>query len=178
MRDGFGTTPTSASGVSPVCVRPEATVRELIGLLHSNRFRHFLVTEPEGKLLGVVSDRDILRLLGLDADSAESRSRLDTTTARDLMSPDVLEVFPGTPLIQVVRTLLRYGISCVPVVEEGIPIGILTSTDLFLLLELMLIGPAVVSQEYAQMAQRLGTLGAMARCTTRESLPKPELASA
>lgn len=158
---------------SPVCIRPDATFSELLDLLHTNRFRHFLVTDPEGKLLGVVSDRDVLRLMGRDPRSPSARERLDQTLAGEWMSHDVIAVFPGTPLIQVVRTVLHYGISCVPVVEAGFPIGIITSTDLYLLLEMILVGPIAVSQEYAHVAQRLGTLGEIARGTKPETLPQP-----
>jgi acetoin utilization protein AcuB len=160
---------------SPICVRTETTARELVSLLHSNRFRHFIVTDAEGTLKGIVSDRDVLRLFGLDPGSELARERIDETTAGTLMSPDVIEVFPWTPIVQVVRTLLRYGISCVPVVEAGRPVGIVTSTDLYLILELLLVGPKAVKAEYSQMAQRLGTLGDLARanleCTPEATAP-------
>lgn len=54
-----------------------------------------------------------------------------TLTARDLMTPDVVTVPPGTPVIAVARLLAERGISAVPVVgPDGATLGVVTEADL------------------------------------------------
>lgn len=56
---------------------------------------------------------------------------MNSLTARDLMSPDVVTVPPGTPVLAVARLLAERGISAVPVVEgDGSVKGIVTEADL------------------------------------------------
>lgn len=50
--------------------------------------------------------------------------------ARDLMSSNVLTVTPDTPVQRVAQLLIEHGISAVPVVEDGEPVGIISETDL------------------------------------------------
>lgn len=50
--------------------------------------------------------------------------------ARDIMTPDVICVAPDTPLAEVVRTMLQHRISAVPVLEDGVLVGIISEGDL------------------------------------------------
>ena len=54
------------------------------------------------------------------------------------MSTDLITVSPETSLLEAVRLIVENGISCLPVVEHGRAIGILTTTDLYLALEQLL----------------------------------------
>ena len=58
---------------SPVCVEPSMSREELTSLMKKSKFRHLLVCNDSGALLGVISDRDVFG---------------DGTTAGDLMTPD------------------------------------------------------------------------------------------
>jgi acetoin utilization protein AcuB len=109
---------------SPHCVCTTTTAAELVQHFHERRFRHFLVAE-EGRLVGVISDRDVIRLFGLD--DFPERNALDLITVK-----------PETSLLEAVRLIVENGISCLPVVENGRAIGILTTTDLYLALEQLL----------------------------------------
>jgi acetoin utilization protein AcuB len=119
----------------PVSVEPQTSAGELMTVFYEMRFRHLLVTE-NGLLVGVISDRDVGRLFGING-SANPRD-LQRLTARDLMSTDLITVEPHTPLSEAVRRIVDHGINCLPVVHEGIPLGILTTTDLYLALEQLL----------------------------------------
>ncbi len=116
-----------------VCISTTAAV--LVQHFHERRFRHFLVVE-DGKLVGVISDRDVIRLFGLD--DFPERNSLEALTAGELMSTDLVTVEQGTSLVQAVALIVENGISCLPVVENGRAIGILTTTDLYLALEQLL----------------------------------------
>jgi acetoin utilization protein AcuB len=119
----------------PTCVCTRTTAAELVRQFHERRFRHFLVCEGE-LLVGVISDRDVIRLFGLE--DFPERNSLEALTAGELMSTDLVTVEPGTPLIRAVELIVENGISCLPVVQEGRAIGILTTTDLYLTLEQLL----------------------------------------
>jgi acetoin utilization protein AcuB len=120
---------------NPHCVSTATTAAELVQHFHERRFRHFLVAD-EGRLVGVISDRDVIRLFGLD--DFPERNALEQLTAGELMSTDLITVRSDTPLLDAVRLIVENGISCLPVVEEGRAIGILTTTDLYLSLEQLL----------------------------------------
>jgi CBS-domain-containing membrane protein len=97
------------------------------------RIRHFPVVD-EGKLVGIVSQRDLLAASltrVLDFDGQERRTFLKSVLVREVMTPDARTVSPDTTLREVARIFERYKIGCVVVVEEdGTPVGVVTETDL------------------------------------------------
>ncbi len=120
----------------PTCVEAETTVLELVKLFHGKRFRHLLVTDPEGRLVGVVSDRDVIGCFGIDG--APSEEYLSGLCASQLMTPDVISIGRETKLDRLLDWMIGHGISCLPVVEEDRPIGIVTGTDMYLTLQSLL----------------------------------------
>jgi CBS domain-containing protein len=86
-----------------------------------DEIRHLLVVDTTGKLVGIVSDRDVLR--------ARERGDSDVPIGT-VMNRDVLFIGPATPASWAVERMLRGKYSALPVVDEaGKPIGIVTSTD-------------------------------------------------
>jgi CBS domain-containing protein len=120
---------------TPTCVDLEANALELVKLFYALQFRHLLVTDAEGRLAGIVSDRDVRCF---DRSVERSESYLAGISVRDLMSTDLVTASPDTLVLDTVRLLLEHGFSCLPVVENGKPVGIITSTDLYVLLEQLL----------------------------------------
>jgi CBS domain-containing protein len=101
-----------------------ARAGELLGLHH---IRHLPVVR-EGKLVGLITHRDLLR-------AAAERWGADPTRkplwAADIMVRDVKTARPETPLREAVRVMLENKYGCLPVVEEdGKLRGILTEADL------------------------------------------------
>lgn len=87
-------------------------------------FRHFLVVDTSGRLVGVVSDRDILRVLA-------RTSNWHDTSVSQFMSQDLITVTPEMKLSHAAGKMLSRRINCLPVVDESKNLcGILTSTDL------------------------------------------------
>lgn len=117
---------------SPVTVRSNQTAEELFHLFQEKKFRHFLVVEA-GTLVGVISDRDVIRQFGMG--DFDDQNYLASVTAGDLMSLNPLTVTPQESLSHAASLLIDNGISCLPVVAAGEPVGIVTLTDLSLALE-------------------------------------------
>ena len=108
-----------------VSLYPGQSFCEAMGLMANRPFRHIVVIHPNGRLAGVISDRDLLRVMGAATDWKEKR-------VSDVMTQDVFTVFPETPLSVAVREFLARRINCLPVLydENKQVCGILTSTDL------------------------------------------------
>ncbi len=107
-----------------VTLAPHHPLREAIAVLARRHFRHLLVAAPGGKLLGVVSDRDLLRFM-------IGRSRWEDSPLRDVMMTEPVTAGPDTPLSAACAEMMAHRINCLPVVDaRGHICGILTSTDL------------------------------------------------
>lgn len=112
-----------------VCLSPHETFAEAIGLMANRPFRHFLVVEDDDRLVGVVSDRDLLRIL------ARTPSWQKTRVA-EVMTRTTITVHPDTPLSTAIDEMLLHRINCLPVVDDKeCVLGIVTSTDLLRVLK-------------------------------------------
>ena len=95
-------------------------------LLRLNRIRHLPVVR-EGKLVGLITHRDLLKATGLKCPDPVRQP----LWASDIMSRQVRTVGPETPLRDAVRVMLDNKFGCLPVVGEGDTlVGILTEADL------------------------------------------------
>ena len=84
--------------------------------------RHIPVVDDRGHLVGIVSQRDILR--------ARVRDGTKAIPIRSLMTKRVLTIAPDALALEAVDILLDHKIGCVPVVaEDGQLVGIVTETD-------------------------------------------------
>ena len=97
------------------------------------RVRHMPVVDG-GKLVGVVSQRDLLAASlskVLDFDGKERRTFLRSVDVREVMAARPITVAPGASLAEAAALLLRHKIGCLPVVGPGgEALGLLTETDL------------------------------------------------
>ena len=106
-----------------VALRPQQPFAQALALLAQHRFRHLLVTDADARLVGVISDRDLLRCMSREAD-------LERVTVADIMGAAVVTVQPDTSLSEAAARMLSRRINCLPVIENDKVCGILTSTDL------------------------------------------------
>lgn len=120
----------------PRCIRQETNLLELIRMFHAWQFRHLLVLDANERLAGVLSDRDVLRCLG--PSPQPKNSLLAGITAGQIMSTDVVTIDRNATVEQAVGLLLDHGINCLPVLDDGRLVGILTNTDLSVMLQVFL----------------------------------------
>jgi CBS domain-containing protein len=113
-----------------VTVVPEMTVRELVQTFLEEHVRGAPVLGPTGKVIGIVSEADVLRAM-LHARSAEEEARdLDGVRVGEIMGPVGLVFAPGDAVTCVARSFAADGVQRVVVIENDILLGIVTPADL------------------------------------------------
>ena len=117
--------------VSPVTIAPSASVHEAQALMQQRKIRHLPVLQ-EGRLVGMISDRDIRLVLPSPATSLsvwEIRHLLDKLTVGEVMTYFVMTTTPDSPVTEVVGRMLGHKVGALPVVEDCQVVGILNRTD-------------------------------------------------
>ncbi len=116
-----------------ITVRASELVTEAHAEMESGAVRHLPVVDDHGRLVGVLSDRDLLR--------AATAVERHAPRVSEIMSPDVVKVGPDTPAHQAAALMLELTINSVAVVdEEGALVGIVTATDFLDLARRALLG--------------------------------------
>lgn len=116
-----------------VTVGPDVTILEVKLLFESSRFHHVLVVE-QGRLAGVVSDRDLLKhispFIGKLSERVQDRHTLNLRV-HQVMTRRLVTASAGETLEDAARRMLEHDVSCLPVVDaHGRVQGILTWKDL------------------------------------------------
>lgn len=107
-----------------VSLSPHHGFSEAVSLMADRHFRHIVVVNTNGQILGVISDRDILRTLA-------RTSNWQTKDVSQIMTPDPVTVKRETPISTAVAKIVSKRINCLPVLDDEEKVcGILTSTDL------------------------------------------------
>jgi acetoin utilization protein AcuB len=103
---------------NPVTVNEQTTVEEALAIMEERRLRHLPVLEQGESLVGIVSEKDLLR--------AGSDVPVDR-----VMTPEVITVTEYTAIEEAARIMVDHRISSLPVLRSGRLVGIITETDLF-----------------------------------------------
>ncbi|MDT8437816.1 MAG: CBS domain-containing protein [Wenzhouxiangellaceae bacterium] len=106
-------------------VRPDDIVDFAASLMEWRYVRHVPVEDDGGRLLGLVSHRQLLRLIarGLDKKGGP-------VMVRDIMRPDPRSISPDTTTVEAIRIMREGRLSCLPVTDGGKLIGLVTEYDL------------------------------------------------
>ena len=126
---------------SPVItVRPDMPVVDALNLMRQEHIRRTPVVK-DGKLVGIVSEKDLLNASPSPATSLsiyEMNYLLSKIQVKEVMTKNVLTVTEDTPIEEAARIMADNKIGSMPVLRNDQMVGIITETDLFkLLLELM-----------------------------------------
>lgn len=105
-------------------VRPDDLVEMVARVMEWKDVRHVPVEDGEGRLVGIVSHRSLLRML---AEGHPAGGEL--VAVRQIMNPDPVSVAPTTPVAEAVELMRSRRIGSLPVVEGGRLVGIVTVYD-------------------------------------------------
>lgn len=116
-----------------VTVELDDTLKQVRDLFAAFRFHHLLVLE-HGKLVGIISDRDLLSNISPFIGKMQEKP-IDLASlqkhAHQIMTRHVVTVTPTTSLQDAAELMLARGISALPVIDaEGRVVGIVTWRDL------------------------------------------------
>ena len=115
----------------PITVDPETQMLQARQRMLEERIRHLVVVE-DARVVGIVTDRDIRLNLPSPATSLsvwELNFLLSKLTVGGVMSKSVIVVEPDRPLADAARIMMDHKIGALPVVENGLLIGIVTEWD-------------------------------------------------
>jgi len=117
----------------PVVVDQDTSLDEVAELLAQNDITGAPVVDDDGRLVGVISQTDLVRTASL---ATSDGRRWTGYTARHVMSRQPIIARADTPLVDAVRRLERHGVHrLIIVAEDGCtPIGIVSTSDLLPLL--------------------------------------------
>jgi acetoin utilization protein AcuB len=126
---------------NPVTVRPDTSVPDALRLMRERKVRRLPVVDGHGRLVGIVSDKDLLYASPSPATTLavwEIPELLGKLKVEKVMTHDVITVAEKTPVEEAARLMADKKIGGLPVMQGPDLVGIITETDLFKsLLELL-----------------------------------------
>jgi CBS-domain-containing membrane protein len=110
-------------------------------LMKKRGLRHLPVVDPRGRLVGIITDRDLRQVVfmpALRARLANAAELLGAMTVSDMMTRKVVVVKPGATIAEAARLMHGRKIGALPVVERGRLVGIITESDILAAFEELL----------------------------------------
>ena len=108
--------------------KPTASLGQVAVLLNQHQVHALFVTDRDGRIMGIISDFDLMAGEWLSSDS-ESLAVMRKLTAADLMTQPVDSVEANTPLAEAVNLLMEKGVSRLLVTDNEKPVGIISLSD-------------------------------------------------
>ena len=143
-----------------VVLSPETTAAEALAICRERRVRHLPVLE-EGRLVGIISDRDLRSAAPALGDPGRVEA-LGKLRVSEVMSRDVVSARPDDPIEEAANEMRERRIGCLPVVENDALVGIITSSDVMEALVQLMGAHEPGSRLVVSMPDRPGTLAGAA----------------
>jgi CBS domain-containing protein len=115
-----------------ITVGGDASMFDVLDVFKGKRIRHLLVVDGVGGLLGVISDRDAAgRATGPMSwlDDREMDKALHEMKAREVMTDEFKTIRSDATLADAANVVVDAKIGCLPVVDDGVLVGILCESD-------------------------------------------------
>jgi acetoin utilization protein AcuB len=125
-------------------VRPETRLSEAARLMRARKIRHLPVVDRAGRLVGMVTDRDLRQALFAPAVQAEIEDVLgvlEALSVGDIMTRSVVRIRAAASIRDAARLMYERRLGALPVVERERLIGLITETDVLGAFQ-ELLGPA------------------------------------
>lgn len=109
--------------MSPLCIAPSATIREVISLMQADRRGSALVCDSQGRLIGIFTERDALRLMA-------TRPNWDAPIA-DVMTDRPITLLASDTVAIAIQRMSKGRYRHLPIVDaEGKPTGLLKASHI------------------------------------------------
>lgn len=105
----------------PVTLGYDASIRDAVDIITKKKIGGLPITGRDGSLAGIVTERDVLRVLGAE------RSLLKV---EDVMTTSLRITAPDSPIAKVTKDMTSYRFRRLPVVSDDVLYGIVTATDI------------------------------------------------
>lgn len=142
----------------PLMVEPAMPILEAQGYMGEHRVRHLPVVDDGKRLLGLVTRQRLLiqpaKLASLNV--WEITRYLSGLTVGDVMVKKVVTTHPGATIEEAARLMVEKKIGCLPVLDEGVVVGIITETDLLVQLTNLLGGGVSGVRATVRVPDRIG----------------------
>lgn len=153
--------------VDPVTVTADTPFQDALKLMREHQFRRLPVTDDKGRLVGIVSERDLLYASPSPATSLsvwELNYLLSKLEIREIMADDVITTTPDTPIEDAARIIADDKIGGMPVVDEhNHVVGVITETDIFKTFVEMFGGGESGLRVALEVPEKKGVLAELAR---------------
>ncbi len=116
----------------PYTVSSDTSLRHVIEVMKTEGCRQLPVLE-NGSIVGIITDRDIRLVMNSPMvlhEHWQDEELIDGVSAGSCMTTNPLTVGPDTPAYEAARMLSLYKFGALPVVDEGVLVGIITVTDI------------------------------------------------
>lgn len=117
----------------PVCAPEDAPLFDAVADMAEGGVRHLPVVDAEGRLVGMLSDRDVRAAVGDPREELTRGTRweIEGRTVRDVMRQDPVRVELDSTVSEIASALVDERVGAVPVVDEDDhPVGIVSYVDL------------------------------------------------
>ncbi len=118
----------------PITILPTLSFPEGFRIMREKGIRHLPVVDERGKLIGIVTQTDLLHASPSTATTLsvfEMSYLLANLHVREVMSSPVITVSEEAPLEEAARLMVERKIGCLPVMRDGNLVGMITETDIF-----------------------------------------------
>lgn len=118
----------------PICGHPDMPVAEAQTLMQENNIRHLPVLDADKRLVGLITQRSLMQAVPSDLSQFSPfvvNYILAKLQAHNVMVRDVVTIDPDTTIEEAARVMADEKIGCLPVVQNGDLVGIISDSDLF-----------------------------------------------
>ena len=156
----------------PLLAEPEMSVVAAQQYMTENNLRYLPVVGDGKRLLGLLTPQAMLidprRLASLDI--WEITRLLSDLKVRDVMvkARDVIHIDPNTPIEQAASVMVKNRVGCLPVVSEGVVVGLITESDLLTILAEMMAGRVSGVRVTVRMPMIKGELAKLVTAIARQ----------
>lgn len=119
---------------NPITIGPEASVLEAKEIMSRNKIKKLPVVDRSGALVGIITNTDLAKAspsAATSLDMFELGYLLSKLSVEKTMVKSVKTTTVNQTVEEAARLMNDYGISCLPVVNENLLVGVVTESDLF-----------------------------------------------